>query len=316
MPSAPAANPFGTTAPSGDASAPLAVPGFVPPATEIKLEGLPAVPVQGPPPSGGFRVLASGVMTTIPSPVSVDDLQSMHDLREVVAELPTYGERELSPGRKPARGIRFAHDAWGLDFSFKPIRFIRIPGPGGTERLIWYMVYNVRNGPVKRLEYDSTSDSSVKEVPVTKPFLFIPRFDLISHDVKKTYSETIIPEAVAAIQAREDKNRKLLTTAEMTGEIPPTTNDVDRSVWGVAMWEGVDPRTDRFSIDIYGLTNAFKWKDPETDHQPGSPPGSGRNFEQQVLLLNFWRPSDTRFEHENEIRFGIPGEVDYSWSYR
>ncbi|MBL9081136.1 MAG: hypothetical protein JNK76_04985 [Planctomycetales bacterium] len=317
MPAAPSSNPFDTPAPAGTTNPAMpAIPGFTPPATEVKLEGLPAVPVQGPAASGGFRVLAPGVMTTIPSPVSVDDLQSIHDLREIVAELPTYGERESSPGRKPAVGVRFAHDVWGLDFSFKPVRFIRIPGPGGTERMIWYMVYNVRNGPVKRLEYDRNMEPPVKQIPVDKPFLFIPRFELHSFDVNKTYLETIIPEAIAAIQQREDKNRKLLNTAEMTGEIPPTTAEVDRSVWGVVTWEGVDPRTDRFSINVYGLTNAFKWKDAEGGHPAGAPPGTGRTFEQQVLTLNFWRPSDTRFEHENEIRFGIPGEVDYSWSYR
>ena len=119
-----------------------------------------------------------------------------------------------------------------------------------------------------------------------------------------------------SFKKREDKNRKLLNTAEITGEIPPSTADADRSVWGVATWEGVDPRTDRFSIYIHGLTNAYRWDDPAGAYQKGDPPAKGRTYQSQVLKLNFWRPSDTRYEHEDEIRFGIPGEVDYAWFYK
>lgn len=315
---APAANPFAPSAPASTPAMP-AVPGGNTPAPVVEnagQTGLPIVPEQGPPPSGGYRILAPGVLTKIPSPVTVDDLQSIHDLTEVLTALPTYGERPAVPNRKPARGIRFLHDVWGLEFAFKPVRFIQIPGADGKPRQIWYMVYNVRNGPVKRLEYDDAQESKVRAEPVTKPFLFIPRFELHSFDVDKTYVEKVIPEAAAAIQQREDKNRKLLTTGEMTGEIPVSTPEVDRTIWGVVTWEGVDPRTDRFSIIVHGLTNAFRWTDPEGGYQAGTPLGTGRKYEFQVLTLNFWRPSDTRYEHEDEIRFGIPGEVDYSWSYR
>ena len=151
---------------------------------------------------------------------------------EVLAELPTYGERPPAPNRKPGREVRFNHDAWGLDFTFKPVRFIRLKNKDGSEKLIWYMVYNVRNGPIKKLVYDDAAGSTGEE-PVTKPFLFIPRFELESYDIGKTYNEVISPEAVAAIQQREDKNRKLLNTAQITGEIPVSTKEVDNSILGV-----------------------------------------------------------------------------------
>lgn len=315
-PTAPAtteANPFGT--PSTPATPGISIPAQPGAATPSALPpGLPTVAV--PPAKGNYRVLAPGVMRTIPSPIGIDDLQSTHDLVEVVAELPNYGERETAPNRKPGRGIRFAHDVWGLEFSFKPVRFIRLKNADGTDRLVWYLVYNVRNGPVKRLVYDDTQPNKVREEPVTQPFLFVPRFELESYDVGKTYEEKVIPEAVAAIQAREDKNRKLYNTAEMTGEIPPSTKEVDNTIWGVATWEGVDPRTDRFSITVQGLTNAYRWADAEAGYKAGDPIGTGRSYQYQVLKLNFWRPSDPYFQHEDEIRFGMPGEVDYSWSYR
>jgi hypothetical protein len=158
---------------------------------------------------------------------------------------------------------------------------------------------------------------------VGEPFLFIPRFELESLDVGTTYPEKLMPDEIPLIQSREDKNRKLLNTAEITGEIPPSTPEippdqpgVDRSVWGVVTWEGVDPRTDRFSIYIYGLTNAYRWDDPAGAYQPGDPPGKGRTYQTQVLKLNFWRPGDAYDQKEDEIRFGIPGEVDYEWFYK
>ena len=98
---------------------------------------------------------------------------------------------------------------------------------------------------------------------------------------------------------------RLRNTVEIAGEIPPVGSG--RDTWGVVTWEGVDPRTDRVSIYIEGLTNAYKWAE--------SVKGKER-LRQKALKLNFWRPGDRHFEHEAEIRYGIPGEVDYQWVYR
>ena len=317
----PAANPFAPTTPAPGTPAPATpVPGA--PAPAVPLPGgvtAPAVPVmEGPPPSGGYRKLAPGVETTIPSPISIADTTSRHDLVELLSEVPAYGERPWSPGIAPAKNAHFKHNVWGLTFTFKPIRFIRVPGADGKERLVWYMIYHVKNGPTKYFVDDPNSEKreDVIAEPVTEPFLFLPRFILESHDVKQTYDERILPDVVAAIRNREDKNRPLLTTVQMTGEIPPSTETADRSVWGVATWEGVDPRTDRFTIFVHGLTNAYKWEDAPGVYKKGDPLAKGRTYLYQVLKLNFWRPSDTRFEHEDEIRFGIPGDVDYAWFWQ
>ena len=32
--------------------------------------------------------------------------------------------------------------------------------------------------------------------------------------------------------------------------------------------------------------------------------------------LNFWRPGDQYHAHEDQIRYGFPGGVDYEWVYR
>ena len=88
------------------------------------------------------------------------------------------------------------------------------------------------------------------------------------------------------------------------------------TIWGVAMWEDVDPRIDRFSIYVHGLTNAYKWQDEPEKFKPGDSIGTGRRLARKTLKLNFCRPGDEFFEHEGEIRYGIPGEVDYEWVYR
>jgi hypothetical protein len=316
-PAAPGANPFAPATPTQPAATPnvnvpQAAPGLP------TLTGLPSVAPPGPPPAGGYRALAPGVMTTIKSPVKAEDRFSYHDIVEVLSEEAKFGERKENEGKGPMKNAYFTHDVWGLTFSFKPVRFIRIPGRDGKERVIWYMVYKVTNGPVKRSDDDKgdPNPQKVVDVPVDKPFLFIPRFELVSHDVNVKYPESILPDAVAAIQQREDKNRKLLNTGEITGELPITTPEADRSIWGVVTWQGIDPRTDRFSIYIHGLTNAFKWEDAPGAYQKGTPLLTGRTFHTYVLKLNFWRPSDPYFQHEDEIRFGIPGEVDYEWSYK
>src|SRR5690606_1259012 len=97
-------------------------------------------------------------------------------------------------------------------------------------------------------------------------------------------------------------------------------------VWGVAMWEDIDPNIDFFSIYVGGLTNAYDWADPPGAFQAGDPPGKGRRFTQKMLQLNFWRPGDEHLEHEREIRFGVaPGRADlygvgdgvaYRWVYQ
>jgi hypothetical protein len=151
---------------------------------------------------------------------------------------------------------------------------------------------------------------------------FMPLFTLESTELKtpKAYLDHLIPVAIPAIKAREristDKNFVLRNSVQMAQTlIPLSTDRIDRSVWGVVTWEDVDPSTDYFSIYVQGLTNAYRWEDPAAV-QAGSPPATGRTFTQRTLKLNFWRPGDEFEENEREIRYGVPGEVDYEWVWR
>ena len=87
-------------------------------------------------------------------------------------------------------------------------------------------------------------------------------------------------------------------------------------MWGVATWEFVDPRMDFFSIYVKGLTNAYRFADQPGAYKVGDAPATGRRFAQKTLKLNFWRPGDEIDPREDEIFYGIPGQVDHQWVFR
>lgn len=232
---------------------------------------------------GPFRQLAPGVERTITVERQADELFSRHDIPELLSVDEQFDW---------AREVRFEHDIWNLEFTFKPVRFITVELPDGEgnlqPRLVWYMVYRVRN---------------VSDQPVN----FVPYFVLESREAEAFYPDRLIPLAVPAIQQREDARRTLADSVAISGPIPPAGADTEASVWGVVTWTDVDPRTDHFSIYVSGLTNAYRWQD--------TPEGT-REFTRKTLKLNFWRPGDEFDEHETEIRMGGPDEVDYRWVYR
>lgn len=236
-------------------------------------------------PSGEYRRLAPGVEIVIPPPQDHRDTFSRHDLLDVLAADAEYGVRPESELPSPAKNVRFEHNVWGLELSFKPVRFIRaaVPGQSG-EQLVWYLYYHVRN-------------------PGDKAVRFIPDFTLYSYDLEQSYDDELLPRAVQAIRQREDAARPLLNTIEMAGQLEP-----GQERWGVVTWSKVDPETDRFSIYVTGLSNAYRWEQAAADAE--------RQYQVKTLKLNFWRPGDTQHQHEQEIRFGTPGEVDYEWIYR
>ena len=73
--------------------------------------------------------------------------------------------------------------------------------------------------------------------------------------------------------------------------------------------------TDRFSVYVAGLTNAYRWDDRLGAYTKGAPLGTGRQLWRRTLKLNFWRPGNERDVDKSQIRFGVPGEPEYVWTY-
>ena len=289
----------------------------------------------------GAYDFAPGVVTTIPPDLDREDAISVHDMPEIrsrpeLAWTPssTTKSRTLY---EMAKSAAFINDVWCLELAFKPMRMVTVdvPQPNGRlqRKLIWYIVYRVRNtgaGLTGQVQPDG------KYVTANKSFdklRFLPEFVLVSQDrsggrrVSKAYLDRIVPTALAVIKRRELPDGELLHSADVpTRELAIEAGRMQRGVWAVAMWEDVDPRIDFFSVYVRGLSNAYQWTDPEGAYAKGDPPGTGRRFAHKTLQLNFWRPGDELDQDEREIRFGVaperasfydsPEGVAYRWVYR
>lgn len=266
---------------------------------------LPTLARAGAVADGAPRKLAPGVMRFVDPELHEAETVSRHDVVELLAVDP---ELEL------AKDVVFRRTIWHLEFQYKPMRMILVDVPQADGRmkrkLIWYMVYRVSN-PGKVMPSVQAADGTYQLQDSDQPVLFIPEFRLASHEFNKVYPDRVIPIAMGPIRMREDPNREFYNSVDIVRRIEP-----GKTVWGVVTWEDVDPRIDRFSVYVNGLTNAYRWEDTPGAFKPGDPIGKGRKWVRKTLKLNFWRPGDEYYEHEKEFRVGIPGEVDYTWVYR
>jgi len=288
------------------------------------------------------RKLAPGVLTVIPSePLEQETFQGPLPLANVskLDWTPNFTPKTDTLREKSSQ-VTLRHNVWNLELAFKPVRMVQvdIPQPTGKmqRKLIWYMVYRVRNlgghlnpVPAEDKTYKPEPVNDVLNIGAAQPsntIRFFPHFVLESTEVNKSYLDRIIPAAIPVIQLREMRGAKLFNSVEITKQpIPVVPRDGGAGVWGVATWEDVDPQIDFFSIYVQGLTNAFRLEQ--------SPTG-GVTQSLKTLQLNFWRPSDPIDEHEEEIRYGVPSvtdpteqasicaryniprRVDYLWVYR
>lgn len=126
------------------------------------------------------------------------------------------------------------------------------------------------------------------------------------------YFDRYLPLAFAQIAVKEGRGQEFLDSVRMANRmIAP-----GETVWGIATWTDVDPRIDRFSIYISGLTNALRWQDSaDEDANADGGVGSGRDVFRKVLKLNFYNPGDEIHRGGKEIYNNLPGELDYQWIY-
>lgn len=260
------------------------------------------------------RVFAPGVETVIPPELDPTETTTQHDVVEIRAERDLDWSPELLNRERTlfnqAESARFNRDIWGLEFGFKPLRMIRLESADRPQQLIWYLVYRVKNtgAALAPQESEQSGGFSVEEAS-SGPVRFVPHFVLEGQDVApeggrifRAYLDEVIPGAVEAIRQRETPGRTLLSSVEM----PLEPLAVGEERWGVAMWRDLDPEMDFFSVFVRGLTNAYQWTDPQGLFAAGDPPGTGRQFVQKTLQLNFWRPGDRFLQHESEVRYGVP----------
>jgi hypothetical protein len=276
-------------------------------------------------PPTGFRRLAPGVLTVIPSDRSADDPLQRADIPEITRGFPdrVWQPRQSPPGSTfVGRGVNrdFLRDIWCLEFAFKPPRQIDVDIPAGELRMrrkrVWYLVYRVRNTGGRRVVGEGGDMTKLVTEPVQLPVRFIPHMVLESVEglsasegatAYRAYLDRLIPTAVDAIRAREfgaTPDQPVFDSATMAAtEIPPGGER-----WGIATWEDVDPRIDFFSVYVRGLTNAIRWRTrADATFTPDSVPGRGEEYALESLRLDFWRPGDDRDEAVEQVSIGHAG---------
>ena len=266
------------------------------------------------------RAFAPGVLKTIPTQLDPRDTHSLPGpMPGIVAEdwTPNLSPVEDTLFGKSKQVTLYRDPVWELEFSFLPLRQekVKLPSPAGglQNSNVWYLVVRVRNtGSAMTYEdvrQSQDTDHVIRKLQYNKPvdsadIDFAPRFvlqgwieDHATGNYKKIeYAAEINPTALSQIQEIEDPNQKLLDTHQLSkAKIPMAKNEVDPGVWAVAIWEGVNPNIDYVSVQVSGLSNARRLKDPETK----------ASFA-KTLQLNFWRPGDAVGQHRDQLSYGIP----------
>ncbi len=199
---------------------------------------------------------------------------------------------------------------WVMEVDLKPMRLIWVdmPDPKTGEvnpELFYYLCYRAVNRPV---EIPATRETEPRNRPDPEPgpAFFIPEFTLVPTDAdeKQVFLDAIVPRAVEAINRKE--RRKFKNSVTIVGSIPQATTEKandENALHGVALFRGVDPKIDRFTVYMNGFSNGY---------QVSKGPDGEPLMLRKTIVQKFWRPGD-KFDAESlEIRF----DGEPAWIFR
>ncbi len=199
-------------------------------------------------------------------------------------------------------------DLWILDLYFKPMRQIAIevtdPITGKKQpEYVWYIVYRAYT---RELADRKDTNAPVNEFdPAVKPPMFVPEFVLVTNDTDSPefYTDVLCPEALEAINRREKGN--YLGSVDVTGPIPKAgkTGSGRKGIEGVAIFRGVNPDADRFTVYMTGFSNGI---------QVVKQPDGSTSILNKTIMQKYWRRGD-RF-NQSEVEIVPDGQP--SWIYR
>lgn len=186
-----------------------------------------------------------------------------------------YGFKYVAPAQTTGDERATQTNLWVLEVQFKSLRQIELElsdPKTGTKRkeIILYMLYRVVNRGLGETKEEAGALSTNTFDPEVTPQLFIPEMTLITQDNGKQnlYDDRLIPAAEKAIRLREQggktshlpPNAVLKNSVEISGAIPKEAapDALPEMHYGVAMWRGVDPTADRFTIVMSGFSNGYK----------------------------------------------------------
>ncbi len=276
--------------------------------------------------SSKIKSLAPGVLKVIPTLMDARDSYSMP------MNLPGLSAKEYQLNYAPqsdtlkVSGERtiFFRDVWQNEFSFTGLRQINVlmRFPDGTEqhKNYWYVVYRLRDLG-KSLSYEQeidqfghTNNKLIKDAARTDRSLAAKKIllnftleGMVQSPDDAEYEKVIYsdmgggPRTAALakyIQSVEDPNQKLHHKGELgSAQLPLAESNSDPGIWGVAIFENIDPSIDYVSVYVRGLTNAYR-----IQHTPDGK----TDFIYKTLQLNFWRAGDEVGEIRDDVEYGIP----------
>lgn len=225
-----------------------------------------------------------------------------------MAQAPRRNEIRIAPVAD-GEELSSQHKLWVLEVYTKPMRQIPVeltdPKTGEKKlEYVWYITYRaVHRKTVERV--DPNSPENQFDEPVSPP-LFIPEFTLLvtDNDRHEIYPDQVIPEALVAINKREKENYK--TSVGIVGPLPEANDPGagnDHALKGVAMWRGIDPDADRYTVYMTGFSNGIR-KVNGPDDQP--------IIQTKTIMQKYKRLGD-RFE-QKEVEIQLDGEP--VWIYR
>jgi hypothetical protein len=211
-------------------------------------------------------------------------------------------EREVKPQQNVQdadevidKGGNFRADSkvWVLHFRFKDPRYLTVDVPGRGRKVCLYLWYQVINW-------------------TNEPHTFLPNFELVTLDTHKSFPDEILPRVQEAIRQVEDPTDHLKIKNSVTiglTPIPPSKKEAAvRAVTGVAIWDNVDPDSNRFRILVSGLSNGWTWTD---DPDPAKAGQAEPVLRRKTLQLDFKRVGDRSFQDSREIQFVPPPQWVY-----
>ncbi len=266
------------------------------------------------PVSSGRKLVPDALEIIPPGTEYGETFQGPVDLPLVVEHPELAWTPEFSPVSdtllEKAKQVVFRGESYSLEFAFKPVRMLQadIQTKAGIERkTVWYLLYRVRylGGDLKPKSEEDQYNNLVYAIPEAvsaKWVRFLPLFSLQSNVSKQRKTDQILPEVKQAIAAKERVGSPLYDSVEISRRqinistvSDPLAADPN-AVWGIATWTDIDPRTDFFSVEVQGLTNAQRLVSD----------GDQLQYLQKVLVLYFSRPGDDVDELQDRIRYGIP----------
>ena len=171
-----------------------------------------------------FAPLAPGVEITIAPDEQEEETASTHDIVEILNGIPNLKwtpktEPNTQTLREMATATVFRRDIWCLEFTFKPVRmmWVDVPQPSGKmqRKLIWYLLYHVTNRG-QHLHPTAHGGRHVRNQARRFRRPLHSRVRARIAGIQKSYLDRLIPVAIEAIRKKEDPNRKLLNSVEIS----------------------------------------------------------------------------------------------------